>query len=91
MNRQREHEIREVLADHAEIQRTIWDAIMADSNGLNPHYTHCLIYCEKRQADEIERLFSRERRIEEAFTCPDCGCWLFSEYDCECTRKSEAV
>lgn len=90
MNRQREHEIREVLVDHIATQTVLHLGLAAAADSLAAHsIIRAMIHCERRQADEIARLFSRDRRMDKAFICPgpDCGCWQFSEYNCECTQK----
>ena len=87
-----EFDVREILADHASIQRTLLDACVKIR--IEDQYkagaamlTHAMIYSEKRQAAEIDLLYNKNGNVNAAIECADCGSFTTGEY-CQCAAEA---
>lgn len=84
MNKHRELDVREILADHVAIDGVLIRALHAchNADGLKL-LTRALIHVEVRQALEIDLLYDRAGNPNEAIQCEECGSWLRGEF-CQC-------
>ena len=81
MNRQKQLDIREILSDHADTQRLIFNTYLNSNEPFSTFDCRVLIHCEIRQAEEIDLIYNGNPN--EAVQCDDCGQWLCGEY-CQC-------
>jgi hypothetical protein len=91
MNKIKELELRAVLADHAQVQRVLLDALLRSTEEFDPAWnnwagsrnfiTRMMIRTEESAAYEIDRLYVDYHNV--AVEYPDCGQWLCGEY-CQC-------
>lgn len=94
MTTKREEEIRGVLADHTDTQLLLMAALKSCkismfSVDLWTKVVQVMIACEKRQAYEIDLIYSHGNE-NEAEHCNSCGQWLIAEF-CQCVMEQEQL
>lgn len=92
MTRERRlYEIRAILSDHAQIQHSLSRAIFRTLDLTTANIrtlAHMMTHCEMAQADEIDRLYSKDKHL--VVTCDFCQRRTLNEF-CDCETLAASV